>query len=1111
MIATRSTIDPANLQEMLDASGTSAKHTTMKGQAQYPTPPWFAERMTALLPARYSISVAVDPQCGDGALLNALQNHGLTTVGIDIDRRFEQEAKPNWANTDVRITANCVDVWRIKDEMYPALTLRCQVANPPFGLTWKSDDGSKEDSTKLTWTKMIEYAGGFGCGYMIANRATIEKLKLHESEQAYLYQTFPTGIFDAEVEIGVLHFHGSHATGPHLLAHESASEAEVLRRTRGRDGPSYRVHGSAGAEVAAAFENIRAILAEEKRKVPPFNIYLDANGYLRTYLSTREKISRKLTVPEITRLATVNNCSPLTMTTDRDTRVLMEQLSTGDGGKFTVQLEAWAAMKAALEEVALISCPIMDITDFERVAYADEKESLEALATSDREGIRLTKGRHYNISTATYKFTDHYTRMRLHLRDKSETYACEHDCTLSGQDRFISLVDDRFTLHRFLDKPMKLVKTDHSDAILWDLFVKPDVPTVATRYPNDVKKNLAVMEACEMLAGFEYFGGQREFYSRVAVRDYALVGAATGTGKTLGAITLIALKAPTRALIIAPQGTTRGRPSDDEDEIEDLQASQWISELQRFAPGLQVFELFNPADYERILALNGGELPHGVYVSYYEAMFSNGGRETCKPGSKYNDRVMAKQFGLVDPDPKHVSGTSVHTSGIGHEKNGIRCIVTPCLATRIGHLFDFIALDEAHKMCHLSANVTQMIIRLQPKYRYALTATPIPNLASDIFPLMGWLCVPGWFRGRIRNAAWPYSREEHNRFATTFLSIERDLTQEEMNKDQDPKNRGKVTKISPVIASPARLLKLIKPTVAYISKEACNPQKPKVTVHDVRVPMGAAQAKLYGHYMNRANVPHDNPMVQASMQISILRALCAAPATNKWNNVPELLVLSNFNAKMAAVLSLVRDILDREQQVLIVCARMAQSDYLERRLSEAGIPVARIDSNLPPERHSEEANLFKKGLAPVMLMGIKCAQAHSFEQCPNLIIGSLEYSWGSFDQASGRIDRVTSKLPMNIYCVLTRNSIEEIMFDVVATKGDAAIICLRGERVPRNFVAADLGDILAKNFEQFKLSSDQPEEAVTEAGWPQICKGLRTAIAKHPCQLARKDTKALTA
>lgn len=127
-----------------------------------------------------------------------------------------------------------------------------------------------------------------------------------------------------------------------------------------------------------------------------------------------------------------------------------------------------------------------------------------------------------------------------------------------------------------------------------------------------------------------------------------------------------------------------------------------------------------------------------------------------------------------------------YAEGIGREEKGIRCIVTDCLMSRIQshqHIvewnkhrkavhgsagasvdgatnnvprescWDMIALDEAHTCTNLSAQVTQALIRMQPKYRFAFTATPIPNVVSNLFSLMGWVCVPNWYRGKQRNSA----------------------------------------------------------------------------------------------------------------------------------------------------------------------------------------------------------------------------------------------------------------------------------------------------------------------------------------------------------------------
>jgi SNF2 family DNA or RNA helicase len=260
-------------------------------------------------------------------------------------------------------------------------------------------------------------------------------------------------------------------------------------------------------------------------------------------------------------------------------------------------------------------------------------------------------------------------------------------------------------------------------------------------------------------------------------------------------------------------------------------------------------------------------------------------------------------------------------------------------------------------------------------------------------------------------------------------------------------------------------------------------------VIDVRVPMGREQAKLYQHFLDRGNIDCKNALVRARKQIAYLRGICADPHGFEYGGPP---VRSNFNPKTIAILELTRDILAKGKQVVIVNARKGQTNTIQMKLQDAGIPVARIDSTVPAAQHSHQANLFKSGRVRVMLMGIKCAQGYSFEKCSYLIIGSLEYSSGSKNQAEGRVFRVNSKDPITTYCVLHQHSIEEIIFDVVATKQDAATICLHGERVPREYKPLDMDEVLADSIKRFELNG-QPVEFDCESKWPMLRASLKKA------------------
>ncbi len=1113
----RSGINTENLQEMLDA-GVSAKHATMVGQAQYESPVALARFLTKLLPAR-SPWVVFDPQCARGNLLDVM-NYSVVRFGFEIDNRMAESG-----DNIQRVVGNCVKAWEALDDVYPNLDFDCSVANPPFGLLWPMPNGSNVDSTEYTWRKIQERTAPNGYGYFIASWKTIEKLNIHKHKWVFLYQKFPKGIWEnCDAEIGVVHFHNSDerftVTGrPDLDVIEwtPAQMQEILDDTyaQGSAQASWikavrlhycdRTHSTTSKvkpeEISAAFKRVQEILDEEKKDRPPFNIYLDKHGMLRTYLSTRLQVKRKLSRAEIIRVEKVNNCHPYALAVDKETRKIMTDLVAC--GVYTIQPEAKAAIDSALSEMSRLATPIMPVTPFESVAYADEAETLTCKTT----WRHFKAGVNYSLTTATYKFVEKFKRKKPHYNESTNRmYVKEHECTLTGQDRYIAITDSKGNVHKFMDRPNKSNDDEHEETMLWEIFERPTVLTVADLFPELIAKNTHRLKTAELLADFTYYPGQLNYIPRMGVKNYGLVGAATGTGKSLMALSLIQLKGPKRALIIAPQGTMRASEDDDDDEGTEFGASQWVNEIRAFVPGRPVFELFSLEDYERIVKSNNGTLPNGIYISYYQAMFTNGARESVP--ETWDDLKLAvecqrtlgvEKLALPAASEDNSDPERYWCDTVGHEQEGIRCIIRPCLATVVGHLFDFIAADEAHIVCNLDANVSQMLIRLQPTYRYLLTATPIPNIVLNLFCPMGWLCVPEWFKGKRRNVAWPYAREDLHRFADTFMSMERDFTQEEMNEEaakaaNKKRPKSKCEKMSSVISSPARLLKIIKPTMAYISKKDCRPDYTPAKMVDIRVPMGQQQMKLYAHYLNRGNIPAKNPLVRARLQLAYMRAICADPyGFSLEHSGPK--VTTNMNPKTIAIMELVRDMVKKGDQFLIINARIGQTDTYACLLKDCGVKLSRIDSTTGAENQSHQANIFKRGDTQGCLIGIKCAAAWSFNKCPNAIIGSIEYAPGPLEQACGRIDRINSECDRTIYCVLHKLSYEEIMHDTVATKDDAAKICLLGQRTPRTFKPLDMMEVMADTILKFDSSGGEgiSEKTCTDA-WPALRDSIKAAL-----------------
>jgi hypothetical protein len=763
----------------------------------------------------------------------------------------------------------------------------------------------------------------------------------------------------------------------------------------------------------------------------------------------------------------------------------------------------------ALQMSKRIARPIRVPTDYEKLAYVDEKGELICIKDVDDEvgktpngepvHLKLTAGERYKFKSRALGYILPYTKTKMSYDEEARTVKSRvHEMSLEGQDYALTFEDDRGWRMNFRDHPM--FTSDIDESLIWEYFGKPDIPTLADDHKEEYDQAIHVLKCMEQISDFTFYPNQMEYIAQACCASSAQIAAETGCGKTLIAIALIMLKQAGRVMICAPKGTVK---DSDGNKIEAPSPSQWVSEFKKFAPDIPVYKIFGRHDHDKLIE-RYGELPYGVFLTYDYVMFRNGLEQ--KPAAWNNQKLDDEELYR-----KHLKGIGIkvgpyydefghkdltrYSDGLGQQRVlkvlekgyetgqriAIKCVSTPCLATEIGPKFwDMVILDEAHLICNLDSQITQNFIRLQPKYRFALTATPIPNMVWNIFSLMGWLCVDDWYHGDKMNARWPYRLTELSAFKKEFVSRERDKTIEAFKKKY---GKGpNYLKFSPTISQPTKLLKLLRPTVAFISKAQCNPNLPGSNVMDIRVPMTFQQRQLYSHFMDPGNVDVKSAQFRYGVQMAYLRGICAAPKSCDYNYI----CTTDFNPKTVAILETIYKHISKGEQVIHVSARHGMTDEIEKRLGECGVKTSRIDGSV--KDHALEAAKFKRGDTQVLLMGINCAQAHSFEQCRNLIVGSLEWSYGKFNQALGRIYRLTSPQDVNVYVILHKNSIEELMFDKLGTKEDAATICLHGKRVPRDVNMVDAQEILAEHVTGWESLDKGIEvyEADNEEMWPQL-------------------------
>lgn len=454
--------------------------------------------------------------------------------------------------------------------------------------------------------------------------------------------------------------------------------------------------------------------------------------------------------------------------------------------------------------------------------------------------------------------------------------------------------------------------------------------------------------------GFELKGGQRAFIERMSKLDGGIVAAETGCGKTLIAITLMQVFEAKRVWVIAPKGVS----------ISEGDTSQWVSEIKRFHKSAKVFTLYRKTDADKIIAKHG-ELPPGVYVSSFDSAFSLDAIET--PPHR-GDSGLASAMGRWSS----VDGSA---RTVGLERNGIRCIFQPSMATLHGDKFDMVVVDECH-VIGADTIAARALSRLQPKHRWAFSATPMRDQPEDILPVMDWVDPTG------------SGSPLHIRLAG-YCGV---LTKKEVNPDIPP-------------------LELVVEKLEMVGKQKANYLW---TLRDKKA--------VGGNVLNRAK-----------NRVSDLLGVCATP----WNCDGPFRVDED-----SPKLDRMRQLINAEphEKWLLVSNRIELTDHIQKHLMETR-RIRRIDST--KSNAALEAALFRSRAYDTMVMGAKCAVAHSFPECARMVVLGHEWSPFVLEQVIGRIYRVNSERPCKVWILVFKDTIEEIQLDAVLKK-DRQIKALLG-------------------------------------------------------------------
>src|SRR5690554_5261251 len=190
--------------------------------------------------------------------------------------------------------------------------------------------------------------------------------------------------------------------------------------------------------------------------------------------------------------------------------------------------------------------------------------------------------------------------------------------------------------------------------------------------------------------------------------------------------------------------------------------------------------------------------------------------------------------------------------------------------------------------------------------------------------------------------------------------------------------------------------------------------------------------------------------LQALAEITRLRlACCHASLVQEGLDLP--------SSKLDAVMDIVDELLVNQHQALIFSQFVGHLALVRRVLDERGISYQYLDGSTPVPEREKAVRDFQAGKRPLFLISLKAGGLGLNLTAADYVL-HLDPWWNPAieDQASDRAHRMGQRRPVTIYRMVAKNTIEEKIVQLHATKRDMADAMLEGTDQSARLSTVDL-------------------------------------------------------
>lgn len=319
--------------------------------------------------------------------------------------------------------------------------------------------------------------------------------------------------------------------------------------------------------------------------------------------------------------------------------------------------------------------------------------------------------------------------------------------------------------------------------------------------------------------------------------------------------------------------------------------------------------------------------------------------------------------------------------------------------------FRFAIADEAQYLKNSNTQNAKAVKEILADTRYALTGTPIENSLAELWSIFDYI-MPGYLFG-------------YKKFKTEFETP--------IVKDNDQKAMKK-------------LKMLIEPFVLRRTKKQVLTELPEKTITVLNNQMKEEQEKIYLSYLAQAKQEVAETINMRGFEKSHIQVLAALTRLRQICCHPSLFIkdYKGGSSKLEQCIEIVKDATEAGHKILLFSGYTSMFELIEKELNTNGITYFKLTGSTKVDERIRMVDEFNENKdIKVFLISLKAGGTGLNLTGADMVI-HYDPWWNASaeNQATDRAYRIGQKNNVQVYKLITKNSIEEKIYDLQQKKSE---------------------------------------------------------------------------